>query len=88
MDACGLQMKITELRLGNVFGKSAEMEMLQRMQRRADQVRIAVQCMAWGHTHMGTWHSTADRAAHAGRAAHGPSASGILCVDECGDARA
>lgn len=32
------QMKITELRLGNVFGKSAEMEMVERMQKRAEKV--------------------------------------------------
>eukprot|EP00195_Chlamydomonas_chlamydogama_P015249 CAMPEP_0202891480 /NCGR_PEP_ID=MMETSP1392-20130828/1527_1 /ASSEMBLY_ACC=CAM_ASM_000868 /TAXON_ID=225041 /ORGANISM="Chlamydomonas chlamydogama, Strain SAG 11-48b" /LENGTH=317 /DNA_ID=CAMNT_0049575241 /DNA_START=100 /DNA_END=1053 /DNA_ORIENTATION=+ len=32
------QMKITELRLGNLFGLSAEVELMQRTQRRADQV--------------------------------------------------
>jgi OHCU decarboxylase len=37
------QMKITELRLGNVFGKSAEQEMLAKMQRRADQVGLSLE---------------------------------------------
>jgi 5-hydroxyisourate hydrolase/2-oxo-4-hydroxy-4-carboxy-5-ureidoimidazoline decarboxylase len=36
------QMKITELRLGNVFGVSAEQEMLAKMQRRADRVSSQV----------------------------------------------
>lgn len=41
-------MKITELRLGNVFGLSSELELQQRVQRRADQV---LNQLTAAHTH-------------------------------------